>query len=469
MTANPTIERIPISFSGPGAGTAPLTWGQKALLEYLELTGIAADSCGAHFLPAGTTVETLVERLRETMSRHSALRMTWARGEDGRPYQVVSESGEIDLEVVTFDGETDPDDAIAYGNEIWRGWMIAPIDQYRDLSLRITMIRHPNMAPYVAICVGHTIADGTAAFLIMADLGLTDAIVRRGDPRTVGILELARREQTPEVRRINDRAMSYREGLLRDIAPLTFGEPAHPEFRLGKRYWRGFFHSPATYLGMLGVAARTRTDTTRALLAIIAIAIGRATGVNPLTTGVISSNRFRPGFAEIISTVAGESIVTLDLDGTVGDVVARVRRLSVAAGLHSYYDPDQHNELMARLDVERGYEARVTCRINDMRFGTRPANEAAARSETVTMDQIRAKLPETSFGWDAEMEYIPEQLFVLIADRAESVDLMLMVDTARFSEEDIEALLRAIEEVAVEAALDPDVPTQVAPGRLAVP
>jgi hypothetical protein len=370
--------------------------------------------------------------------------------------------------VVTFGGDSEPADALNYGNQLWREWTMTSIDQYREWSLRLAVIMHPDLAPYVAISVGHTIADGTAAFLLMADLGLTDAIVRRGDPRTVGILELARREQTPEVRRISDRAMRYRESQLRPIPPLTFGEPSRPEGQPGSRYRRGMFHSPAAYLGMLAVARRTRTDTTRVLLAIIAIAIGRATGVNPLTTGVISSNRFRPGFAEIISLVAGESVVTLDLDGTVGEVVARVRRLSVVAGLHSYYDPDQLNDLIARLDRERGYEARVTCRINDMRFGTRPANEAAARGESVTMERIQATLPETSFEWQGDLAYIPEQLFVLITDRPESVDLMVMVDMARFTEEQVETLLRGVEEVAIEAAFDPDVPTGVAPGRVAV-
>src|SRR2546430_15494878 len=122
MVEPTTSERITIPCSGPGAGTAPLTWGQKALLEYLELTGIAADSCGAHFLPAGTTVESVVDRVRALMSRHSALRMTWATGEDGRPYQVVSESGKIDIEVVTFGRDSAPADAVDYGNRRWQEW-----------------------------------------------------------------------------------------------------------------------------------------------------------------------------------------------------------------------------------------------------------------------------------------------------------------------------------------------------------
>ncbi|MEE3921415.1 hypothetical protein V2I01_33750 [Micromonospora sp. BRA006-A] len=62
----------------------------------------------------------------------------------------------------------------------------------------------------------------------------------------------------------------------------------------GPRYWHGRFSSPAAYLAVRAIAARTRTDTSRVLLAVIAIAIGRATGVSPLTAKLIVGNRFRP-------------------------------------------------------------------------------------------------------------------------------------------------------------------------------
>jgi hypothetical protein len=183
------------------------------------------------------------------------------------------------------------------------------------------------------------------------------------------------------------------------------------------------------------------------------------------------SNRFRPGFAEAIATVGQNSVLTIDLTDTahttVDEVVARARRASMVAGLHAYYDPDQLDELMARLDRERGYPARVTCRINDRRLTTRQEVEDAVRDTTVTMAQIREKLPETWLSWDGDLEHLPEQAFITVEDYPQTVHLQVIFDMACLTEAQVETLLHGVEEVAVEAAFDPAAPTRVvAPGRV---
>jgi hypothetical protein len=454
-------DRITVPFSGPGAGTAPLTWGQKAILQDMRETGWTHNNSGAHHLPDGTTVEDMAERLGRLMSKHPALRMRLGTDADGKPCQVVSASGEIELEVVSFADGVERADAIKYGNDLWYEWLLTPIDPYRQWSLRMAVMRHRDAAVYMVLTIGHVLADGMGTLLLMADLGIGELAGRRVDPGAVGILELGRREQTPQVRRVSDRAVQYWAGQLRSIPPLTFGEPTHPEGRLGKRYWHGRFHSPAAYLAVLAIAERTRTDTSRVLLAVIATAVGRATGVNPLTAKVIVSNRFRPGFAEAITPLSQNSVLTIDLDGTVDEVVARARRASMVAWLLAYYDPDQLEELVARLDRERGYPAKVTCRINDRRLATRAAAEAAARRELVTMERIRAKLPETFLVWDGDLEHLPEQAFITVEDRPETVYLQVIFDMACFTSEQVETLLRGVEEVAIEAAFDPAAPTRL--------
>jgi non-ribosomal peptide synthetase component F len=261
--------------------------------------------------------------------------------------------------------------------------------------------------------------------------------------------------------------MRYWEERLRPLPPTTFGEPKHPGGRLGHRYWHGRFHSPAAHLAVLSIARRTRTDTSRVLLAVIAIAIGRATGLNPLTSNVIVSNRFRPGLADVIGSLSQDSLLTVDLDGTVDEVVARTRRAAMVAWMQAYYDPDQLDELIDRLDAERGHPARVTCRISDRRFSTRPATEASARDAVVTPEAIAAKLPETFISWDGHLDNLPEQAFINIEDRPGTVYLQLVFDMGVFATEEVETMLRAVEEVAVEAALDPAAPTRVpAPHRV---
>jgi hypothetical protein len=266
-------------------------------------------------------------------------------------------------------------------------------------------------------------------------------------------------EQSPESRRVSDRAMRHWETRLRAIPPVTFGAPTRPEGQSGRRFRYGRFDSPSAYLAVLAIAERTRTDTSRVLLAVIATAIGRATGVHPLTTKVVVSNRFRPGFAGAVATVSQDSVLTVELDGTVDDVVARVRRASTVAWLHAYYDPDQLADLAARLDRERGHPARVTCRINDRR-AVRPA-AGLVRGARVTAARIRARAAETSLVWDGDLDSANEQVFLAVEDRPGTVFLQGIFDLTCFTEEQAERLLRGVEEVAVEAAFDPAAPTRV--------
>jgi Condensation domain len=463
------MSRIVVHFSGPGAGTAPLTWGQKAIMQDMRETGWTHNSSGAHNLPAGTTVEDLAERLRGLMSRHPALRTRLSTGPDGMPCQVVHSSGEIDLEVVDIADDVEPANAAKRTDQMWFDWLLTPIDPYTQWPVRMAVVRHRGAPRYLVLTFGHIVVDGSGIAQLMPELGIgcggSPAPARpAGDP--VQQLELARREQTPQVRRLSDRAMRYWEAQLRSIPPLTFGEPRY-RGRLGQRYWHGRFHSPAAYLAVLAIANRTRTDTSRVLLAVIATAIGRATGVDPLTAKVIVSNRFRPGFAGAIATLGQNSVLTIDLaDATVDEVVAQARRASMVAGLHAYYDPDQLDQLIARLDRERGYPARVTCRINDRRLTTRQEVEDAVRGATVTMEEIQAKTAETWLSWDGPLDHLPEQAFITIEDYHETVHLQVIFDTACLTEEQVEALLHGVEEVAIEAAFDPAVPTQ--PGSMAM-
>jgi hypothetical protein len=465
MVEQTGTDRIVVPFAGPGAGTAPLTWGQKAILHDMRETGWALNLSAVHVLPAGVTIEAVAARLGSLISRYPALRMRLDADEAGSPRQVVHASGEIGLTVVDVPDAEGPEDVLRRANDLWYERLFTRVDLHRDWPMRMTVFRHRGWAACQVWTLPEILVDVTSFNLIMQDLTSGDTSDRRlGDPRAAGILDLGRREQSPSLRRTSDRAMRYWESQVRHIPPLTFGEPTHPGGRLGKRYWHGRFNSPAAYLAMLAIARRTRTDSSRVLLALIATAIARVTGVNPLTAKVILNNRFRPGFAGVIASLSQNSVLTLDLAGaTIDEAVARARRESLAAGMYAYYDPEQLEELIARLDVERGYPARVTCRINDRRVTTRSVT-TVDDSDGVTMKQIREKMPETFLSWDGTLEAVPEQAFISVEDYPRTVYLQVIFDMACFTQAQVEALLYGVEEVAVAAAFDPAVPTLAGTG-----
>ncbi len=62
-----------------------------------------------------------------------------------------------------------------------------------------------------------------------------------------------------------------------------------------------------------------------------------------------------------------------------------------------------------------------------------------------------------------------EQANILVENRPDVVSLHMMWDRWSLTDGQVEALLRGVEEVAVEAAFDPAAPTKVSPARAEAP
>ncbi len=125
--------------------------------------------------------------------------------------------------------------------------------------------------------------------------------------------------------------------------------------------------------------------------------------------------------------------------------------------MRAYYDPDDLRDLTARLDAERGYRAAVTCRINDQRAMIMRSDSETEPGE-VTRAQISRLLSATTLTWLGRRDNMHEQVNILIENRPGVVSLHMMWDRWCLSDEQVEAILRGVEEVAVRAAFDPAAP-----------
>ena len=98
VTEQAAVPRlIPVTFQGDGSGVERLSWGQWELWEGLDRLGTWMPIGTARPLPPGTTVDTVVDRLRFLMSQYQTMRTRLRFDPDG-PKQVVYGSGEITLE-----------------------------------------------------------------------------------------------------------------------------------------------------------------------------------------------------------------------------------------------------------------------------------------------------------------------------------------------------------------------------------
>jgi hypothetical protein len=452
-------DRVAVPFTGAGAGTAPLGWGQKAIWQDMQESGNQFTMWGRIVLPEGSTVADAATRLSGLMQRHAALRTRLTTGAEGRLEQEVAGSGQIGLEVLEISDGTDPAEVKRYADDLMTAWHLMRFDFHRDWPLRMAVVRHRGAAVHLVWALSHLVADGAAHILLADDLRAPGV----SDPQRPQILDVARSEAEPQLRQLSSRTMRHWENQLRHIPAVTFGGAAHALGPGEQRYWQARFSSPAAHLAMLAVAKRTGTDASRVALAMIATAIGRATGVHPLTVKVMVSNRFRSGLADVIAPIAQNSVLTIDVtDTSIDEVVTRTRGASLSSGMRAYYDPDELAGVMARLDAERGYPASVTCRVNDQRAMVRrdDASSTAAADDADPMT-LKQKLAETTLTWLGPRYNMHEQVNILIENKSDVVSLHMMWDRQCLTDEQVEALLRGVEEAAVEAALDPAAPTRV--------
>ena len=256
---------------------------------------------------------------------------------------------------------------------------------------------------------------------------------------------------------------NYWQTHLRDIPPRTFGGPVHADGRQGKRFWHARFGSPAAHLAVLAIARRTGMDTSRVLFGVIATALGRASEMPTLTAKVISSNRFRPGLAEVIAPVAQNSLVSVDLTGATVDEVDRARPAGVAGRRHArLLRPGPPR----RGDGPAGRRARLpgAGQLPDQR----PADDQPATGRRAGAHHRgdpapdRGEAPETWFSWDGTLDHLHEQAFITVEDYGDTVHLQLIFDMSLLHRvQQIENFVHGMEQVAVEAAFDAEAPAGI--------
>jgi hypothetical protein len=448
---------IPVRFEGEGAGEEQLTWGQGDLWEAMRRLRTWLPIGGAIPLPAGTTVDQVVARLRFLISRHQSLRTRLRVGPDGRARQVLTRSGELPLELVdTPDGK----DPATLAEQVAQRFRETGYDFVTDWPVRVAVIRYRQVPTHQVMIMCHLATDAAGAAAMLADLAGRDPETGQAAGPVPGRQPLAqaRWQRSPAGARQSDAALRHWESWLRTIPPGRFGDSADPR---QPRYWQVRFRSPAMWLAVRAFADRTGADDSSVLLTLFAVALARASRVNPAVTRVIVNNRFRPGLADVVAPISHAGLLVVDVAGvTVDEALARTRRRAMATYKYAYYDPYRMLELVDRVGRERGEPVDIGCFFNDRRLAGQPAPGGAVP----TRDQVHAALPDTTYRCELQQDAPLERLFVSVDDAPDAVDLTVLTDTHYLSPADLEACLRGMEELAVAAAFDPAASTGIPAG-----
>jgi hypothetical protein len=453
---------ISIPFQGEdGGGVGELTWGQEGIWHTIERTGRTLNIGGALPMPPGTSVEQVARMLGFWVSRHQSLRTRLRFTPE--PQQVVAAAGEVALHVLDVDGGDDP----AAAAESLRVDFEAPAFDYpNEWPVRMGVVRQADTVTHMVVQYCHLAMDGGGIDAMVADLAHLDPDSGAGTApvRSLTPLELARIESTEAGLRTSDKSLRYWEKRLREAPARRFGEPGEG---CEPRFWELCCYSPAMYLALKSVAARTETNTTHVLLAAYAVALARVTAIHPSLALTIVSNRFRPGFGDLVGQISQVGLCVVEVaDTTFDEVVARAWKAVTAAALHGYYHPPSHRALLDRLSRERGEPIDISCFVNDRRRDAEPEPGAPLASA----EDLSAALPRTTLHWDRKQPTFDGTLYLQVDSGPDlnaprrpvvreqqdpAVFLAVWADTRYLPPDDIEEFVREMEDVLVRAALDP--------------
>jgi hypothetical protein len=438
-------ETVLVRFEGQGTGVAELSWGQREIWAVMRQKGHWLSVGGVRQLPPGRTVQDVAEDLRYAMSRHQALRTRLRFTAGGAPLQVVADRGEIALEVVEADGD-DPAEVAAAVADRFRATYF---DYEADWPARMAVITADGTATHVAEVFCHLAADGFGLALLRNDMDMRQSSRGQAPPVTaLQPLEQAAKQRGPAARRAHDAAMRYTERLLTARPPARFPESGDQR---SPRAWLLTCTSTAGYRALRALAAREGVSTSPVLLAAFAVAVTELTGVSPVAVQLVVNNRFRPGLGASVSTVMQSCPCVIDPADGFREVIGRAFQAAMSAYKNSYYDLDGKNELTARI----GPELSPDCLFNDRRVDSRETADVPGgdASDGASLAWLRAQMQRTTLTWDGGHDSPIEKLSLNIDDApAGALRFQLEADTRYASPATMEALVRRIESVLVEAA-----------------
>jgi hypothetical protein len=430
---------IPVEFAGEGSGEDELSWGQREIWQAFVEQKTWMPIGGTLPLPDGHTIDEAKERLRYLMSRYQSMRTRLTFAPDGTPRQVVHAAGTIGLEVVDA-GDADPYEA---GRAVQRRYEETELDFAAEWPVRMAVIEQYGRPTHLVVIMTHLVMDGGGSAVMLAESE------RRETAPVAGMqaLEQVRWQRSPAGQRQSAAAVRHWESTMRSVPLRRFagdGDPRRP------RYWRGELTSVALELALRTLAARTRADATAIMQTVYAVTMARVGGVNPVATRLVTSNRFRPGLADVVGPVSQTSLCSMDVAGVpFAEALERVRRAAMTAHKYGYYDRARLEEVTAGVVRDRGPELDLDCFYNDRRGPVRP--------EVFDAAEIRAARPRTRMHWPIRRDEVYPRMFLNVDDGTAfgatgEILLHIEIDTHVVPPAAAEALLFGMEETAVSEA-----------------
>ncbi|HKN51738.1 MAG TPA: condensation domain-containing protein [Amycolatopsis sp.] len=400
-----TAHRLPITVRAGSARSGPATLGQRNVLAWIALQDgerSDVDGCFAD-VPPGTGVDGVADAMRVLITRHEALRTTFARHEGSWVQQVAAE-GEILAELHELGDEPtqlyevehtlyehrrlDPD----FRMRLLERMCAEPFDLTREWGVRLGVVTRRGEPVLAIVVLSHVVADFAAIQLVEREFTALLATSPRvpGPPRHQP-LDQAAAEATAPARRRAEGALRHWEAHLRRAPQSMFAIPPHPDGVPGQRM--GLLRSPAAAMALTNVVARTGVSHSTVLLATGMVLLTHVTATPAALFVSICANRFRPREAGHVSNLAQAALVSFETgSSTLDEVIRRARQATMTAYHFGGFDPDRLYDVMDRVADERGTRFHRDCDFNDISVHREPRRTS---DEPFGPDELRRATSET--------------------------------------------------------------------------
>jgi amino acid adenylation domain-containing protein len=369
-TATRPIERRPRA-----AATGALSHSQEQVffLEQLAPESPAYNIPLIVRLTGRLDVAALHSAVRWVVGRHEALR-TCFEIHAGEPRQRVQ--ADADVKWLERDLRGMPD-ALGAATETANQQGFRRFTAADGPPVRVAVLRVADDVHLVTMTVHHLVADGASVRVICRDLRTAYIAYAEGGepaqaPPPLRFLDYADWERGRSDAELADGLAFWRAAL--DGAPQTLDLPS-------RRHCAGPRGRGASVPVEVGAATAERLDDLAAatgctrymvLVAALAVVLSRYSGQRELLLGTPAANRTHPDTSELVGPLVNTVVLRADLRGrpTVGELLARVRRMCTAAFAHQDVPFESVVESVAsQREPSRSPLFQVMLAVNDAPYG----------------------------------------------------------------------------------------------------
>ncbi|KIE27911.1 hypothetical protein LK08_05465 [Streptomyces sp. MUSC 125] len=444
-------ERVQLAITAERSGTAPATWGQQAIWDAVAALGAEA---ARYNVSVGFAVEparprsAVLAALAEAVRHHEALRTRLRVGQDEELEQLLDAVGTVPVTVC----RSATDATGQWGERLLAELAAQRFDTAAAWPIRIGLVESAGLVRHLVMVLSHTAADGGGLRRLARDVaalldGAAPGRLWEAFP-AVQPLDEAARQKSSRGRRQDAAARRYWLAKLRDGPRRIFPERAARD--PDARYLHLVLHSPALLRAVDHVARTRRVSIQTVVLAAVARQISLIGGSPEVLLQVVVNNRFQPGMAQTVTTLAQEALFHVPQAGLgFADLVGRVQAGALASYRCASYDKRRLDRDIEGLRAVLPDLADHSCFVNDTREPElfRPP----APDRVPPLSEAREA---TVLRWGDEVPPRPHQTLALdVVDAPGAIELVVVADASRVPRSHMERLLCGVEGCIVEDAL----------------